>query len=85
MDYKLAIREFLRELLARNGDKESFTDRTSLIMSGRLQSIDAVELAVFLEEQFHVDFAEIGFDQEAIDTVDAIAALVENAQNHPPK
>jgi acyl carrier protein len=77
MDHKPAIREFLRELLARKGDTEPFSDQTSLVLSGRLQSIDAVELAVFLEEKFHVDFADIGFDQETIDTVDAITALVE--------
>jgi acyl carrier protein len=77
MDHKPAIREFLRELLARKGDTEPFSDQTSLVLSGRLQSIDAVELAVFLEEKFHVDFADIGFDQEIIDTVDAVAALVE--------
>ena len=77
MDHKPAIREFLRELLARKGDTEPFSDQTSLVLSGRLQSIDAVELAVFLEEKFLVDFADIGFDQETIDTVDAITALVE--------
>jgi acyl carrier protein len=46
MDHKPAIREFLRELLARKGDKEPFSDQTSLVLSGRLQSIDAVELSM---------------------------------------
>jgi acyl carrier protein len=39
-----------------------------------------VEIVVFLEEQFGLDFAVIGFDQEKIDTVDAIASLVETGQ-----
>jgi acyl carrier protein len=80
MDDKPAIREFLRELLAQKGDTEAFSDQTSLVLSGRLQSIDAVNLAVFLEDKFQVDFANIGFDQETIDTVDAIATLVEGSR-----
>jgi hypothetical protein len=39
-----------------------------------------VEIVIFLEEKFGVDFAEIGFDQALIDSVDAIAALI-----HPVK
>lgn len=77
MEPKSLVRKFLQELLARKGDAEPFSDQASLVLSGRLQSIDAVELAVFLENQFQVNFADSGFDQETIDTVDAILALVE--------
>ena len=76
MDRKATIREFLRKLLDRKGDTQPFSDETSLLLSGRLQSVDAVSLAVFLEEKFGVDFAEIGFDQERLDTVDAISTLI---------
>jgi len=76
---KLRIREFLQGLLARKGDGQPFSDVSSLVLSGRLQSVDAVEIAVFLETEFGVDFATTGFDQERIDTVDAIAALVEES------
>jgi acyl carrier protein len=80
MDNKHAIREFLKTLLTRKGDNQPFADESQLLANGRLQSVDAVEIAVYLEEQFHVDFAEIGFDQERIDGVDAIAALIEDAK-----
>ena len=83
MEGKAAIREFVRGLLARKGDTEPFSDETSLLLSGRLQSVDAVELAVFLEEEFGVDFADMGFDQEMVDTVDAINALVEGSAKRP--
>jgi acyl carrier protein len=76
MDNKAAIREFVQELLTRKGDTHPFADDTSLIFSGRLQSIDAVDLAVFLEEAFGVDFAEMGFDQERLDTVNSIVNIV---------
>ena len=83
MNRKAAIGEFIRELLARKGDTHPVSDDTSLLLSGRLQSVDAVELAVFLEEKFGVDFARIGFDQEMIDTVDMINALAEETTKKP--
>jgi acyl carrier protein len=79
MDSKAAIRNFVRELLARKGDTAPIADDASLLLSGRLQSVEAIELAVFLEEKFGVDFAKLGFDQEMIDTVDAISALVQGS------
>ncbi|HEY3973059.1 MAG TPA: acyl carrier protein [Candidatus Sulfotelmatobacter sp.] len=81
MDRKPEIRKFLRKLLDRKSDTQPFSDDTSLLLSGRLQSIDAVGLAVFLEEKFGIDFADIGFDQERMDTVNAISALVEESCN----
>jgi acyl carrier protein len=83
VERKSAIREFVQELLLRKGDTQPFSDEASLILSGRLQSVDAVELAVFLEEKFGMDFAETGFDPEMIDTVDAINALVESSVKSP--
>jgi len=80
MESKAAIREFLQALLARKADTHPFSDDTSLLLSGRLQSVDAVALAVFLEEKFGVDFAKIGFDQESIDTVNAISSLIEESR-----
>ena len=79
MNRKPEIREFVRKLLDRKTDTQPFADDSSLLLSGRLQSIDAVALAVFLEEKFGVDFADLGFDQERLDTVDAIAMLIEES------
>jgi acyl carrier protein len=76
MDQRLAVRQFIMQLLARRGDAQHFSDITSLIVSGRLQSIDAVEIAVFLEQTFGIDFAEIGFDQEMVDSIEAIYHVI---------
>lgn len=75
MKGKAEIREFVRALLSNSGDDGPLSDQDSLLVSGRLQSIDAVEIVVFLEENFGIDFAEIGFDRGDIDSVDAIFAL----------
>lgn len=80
MDNKPALREFIQKLLARKGDTHPFDDEASLIFSGRLQSIDAIDLAVFLEEKFGVDFAEIGFDQQRLDTLNSIMAMVQETK-----
>lgn len=79
MDHKLAIREFLERLLVQKGDHRPFRDSDSLLFSGRLQSIDVVEVVLFLEEQWGIDFAQIGYDETQLDTVDAINALIQNA------
>lgn len=76
---KSEIQKFVRDLLARNDDNEPLTDDDSLLLSGRLQSIDAIEIVLFLEENSGIDFAELGFDREQIDSVDAIYALAQNA------
>jgi acyl carrier protein len=81
MDQRPAVREFLKELLATKGDALQFSDADSLLLGGRLQSLDAVEIVVFLEEKFGLDFAAIGFDQEKIDSVDAITSLIAAASN----
>lgn len=78
MKGKSEVHEFVLELLTRNGDDQPLQDNDSLLLSGRLQSIDAVEIVVFLEENFGIDFAEVGFDRERIDSVDAIYSLVES-------
>lgn len=78
MQEKAEIREFLQDLLTNYGDSEPLHDGDSLLSSGRLQSIDAVEIVMFLEQKFGVDFATIGFDRDRLDSIDAITNLVES-------
>jgi acyl carrier protein len=80
MDHREEIRKYLQELLLQKGDKQPFSDDTSLLLSGRFASVDAVEIVVFLEEKFGINFAEIGFDQAMIDSVDAIDSLIQTVR-----
>jgi acyl carrier protein len=77
MDDSKQIREFVEGLLRAKGDQKAFEDSDSLILSGRLASMDAVEIVMFLESRFGLDFAEIGFDQAQIDSVELIQSLVQ--------
>jgi len=70
------IRTLLVELLRKKGDTATVSDDESLILSGRLQSIDVVELVLLLETHFGIDFSERGFDQSQLDSVRDILQLI---------
>lgn len=76
----ITIRAFMAELLAKQDDRAAFADGESLINSGRLDSLAVVSLVGFLESAFGVDFAEIEFDPQRFDSVNEIAALVEESR-----
>ena len=80
MEPKAEVRLFVQELLTRKGDRQPFSDSDSLLLGGRLESVDAVDIVVFLEEKFRIDFAEVGFDQALIDSVDAIDGLIQTVK-----
>ncbi len=81
MTEKDDIRNFVQNLLTSQEDRRPLADDDSLLLSGRLQSIDAVEIVLFLEERFGIDFADIGFDREQIDSVDTIYALTQTVSH----
>ena len=75
MKGRAEIHEFVQGLLTASGDDGPLADSDSLLFSGRLQSIDAVEIVVFLEENFGIDFAQVGFDKEQIDIDKAVVGF----------
>ncbi len=70
-----AVRQLFQQTLKNKNDNDSFTDSDSLIFSGRLQSVDVLDLVLFLEERFGIDFSD-GFDQADLDSVEKIVELV---------
>jgi len=76
MDDRRKVREFVGGLLRHKGDVDGFADGELLVTGGRLQSIDTLDLVVFLEENYKIDFAERGFNQNELDSVDNIVALI---------
>ena len=49
-DRRESIRQLLHEILERNNDTRGFSDTDSLILSGRFQSLDVLEIVVFLSK-----------------------------------
>ena len=70
------IRDFLENLFVQKKDTRPCADDTSLILGGRLDSIDTVELLLFLETTFGVRFASDSFQRENLDTLNAIVAIL---------
>jgi acyl carrier protein len=76
MTQRIAVHEFVQQLLSKKGDTDDFSDNTLLISSGRLESVDALAVVLFLEEKYGVDFAECGFDQNDLDSIDSIVTFL---------
>jgi acyl carrier protein len=74
------VREYFSARLRLKGDVEGFDDADPLFSSGRLDSLDAIETIMFLEEAFGIDFAKIDFDLTFLDSVGAIKRLIETTE-----
>ena len=70
------IRSFVGELLARKGESGTPADSEPLITSGRLDSIDVLEIVTFVETRYGVDFSVRAFDPGDFDTIESIVKLV---------
>jgi acyl carrier protein len=76
MDNKTKLKIFLQELLADYGKETDFGDDDLLVTSGLLDSLAVLRMVVFLEEEFGLDLAERGFDQNDFDSLPNIMRLV---------
>jgi acyl carrier protein len=82
MNVEHRIRSFVEGQMAQGGGGASVaSDDESLVFTGRLSSVDVVEIAAFLEQEFGVDFAARGFDQNDFDSIAKMAALVRECGN----
>lgn len=71
-----AVREFVGSLMRRKDDTSPFTDSDSLVLSGRLDSLEILQIVMFLENK-GIDFNDQEFDQEAFDSIDRILTRIE--------
>ena len=76
MGNKAKIRLFILGLLQRRGDTRSLGDQDSLILSGRLDSMNLLEIVGFLEQEFNFDMSGLDFEESLFDTLDNISTLV---------
>ena len=74
---KIKLREFLKESLSDAGDHQDFADDSSLFVSGRLDSLSMTKLVMFLEDSFQIDFANVDFDVDLIDSLNDMRAFVD--------
>jgi acyl carrier protein len=72
------VRLIVSRILESVESDPQFDNDESLVLSRRISSLQVVEMATLLEQQFQLDFARVGFDQYAFDSVNAIVALLQN-------
>jgi acyl carrier protein len=76
MEKQTKIRAFVRDLLDRRGDNQPLGEQESLIRSGRLDSINLLEIVSFLEQEFNFDVSGVDFDPDLFDSLENLAKLV---------
>ena len=78
---KTRLREFIEECLASAGDKAPVSDADSLFASGRLDSLSMTKLVMHLEDSCGIDFGEVDFDADLMDSIQLIEQFVEAEQS----
>jgi acyl carrier protein len=82
-DVRLRMRNYILQRLRMKGDAVPLDDDDLLFTSGRLDSLDAVEIIMSVEIDYGIDFSDIGFDLTRFDSIAAITALVKESSAHP--
>jgi len=70
------VREIVAGVLSQAGDVEPFADGDSLVVSGRMASLDVVNVLLALEAAFGFAVSADDFDVFKLDTVDSIVELL---------
>ena len=71
------MRSHVLQRLRMKGDGAALNDDDLLFSSGRLDSLDAIEIIMSIETDYGINFSEINFDLTQLDSINAIAALVD--------
>jgi acyl carrier protein len=79
MNAKDTLRSYVAGILEKKGGAADFGDEEPLLASGRLESLDVVEILGFMEATFGLDLGDRGFHPSDFDTLDAMSALAETS------
>ena len=75
------IRTLVKNLLDRSETDAVIHNDESLVIAGRMSSLQLVELAAELERNYAIDFSD-GFNQYDFDTVDSIVRMITSKQKN---
>jgi acyl carrier protein len=71
------MRNYVIQRLRMRGDLSPLHDEDLLFTSGRLDSLDAVEIIMSVETDYGINFSELNFDLTLLDSIAAITDLVD--------
>jgi acyl carrier protein len=78
MSKREIVREYVTRVLRENkDDTDAVNDGDSLVLSGRLSSLDVVDVLTFLEGRFGFSMDPNQFDQAHFDSIDKIVSLLD--------
>ena len=77
-DLREKLRECVRTLLGERGHGADVQDDKSLVNSGLLDSLAVLQIAVFMEKEFGIDFSVVYFDQNIFDSILSMEDFVRN-------
>jgi acyl carrier protein len=77
------VKKYIMKEFLPGEDANSLTDVTPLVTGGILDSIATLKLASFLEDRFRIQIEPHELDTENLDSIAAIARLVEGKLNRP--
>ena len=78
MSAKDKIRSIIGDVLSMKGDSEPVSDHDPLVTTGRIDSLEVMQITVHLEEEFGVDLSRRPFDKYDFESVDSIARMVDD-------
>jgi acyl carrier protein len=79
MSVRDEVREYVTKVLRENKDDTApVSDSDSLVLSGRLSSLDVVDVLTFLESKLGFELDPNDFDQSKFDSVDSIVQMLES-------
>ena len=70
------VREYVVENFLLGEDEDEFSDETSFLESGLIDSTGILELVSFLEEEFEIEIADEEMIPENLDSIASVARFV---------
>ncbi len=78
--YVASLLQFLRTIQKPGKSLDTIAHEDSLVTSGLIDSLAIVQIVLYLEQTYHVDFASIGFDAERLSSISGIIGIIEETR-----
>lgn len=77
LNVRSKMRNYVTQRLRMRGDVALLNDEDLLFTSGRLDSLDAIEIIMSIETDYGINFSEINFDLTLLDSIAAMTDLID--------
>ncbi len=75
-----ALKQFLRTIQKPSKSIDNVAVDENLVKSGLIDSLAIVQIVVYLEQTYGIDFASIGFDPDRFSSMQSILELIEETR-----